>query len=169
MSLAVFASGSGTNFEVIASQIETSVLICDRWCGAIERAKRLKIAYYITKDEIEILEILKNFGINFIALAGYMRIIKKPLLDKYEGCIINIHPSLLPAFPGMNGIKDAFDYGVKITGVTVHYVDSGIDTGKIIAQVPVYIEENDTLETLTEKIHKEEYKIYPKILKELLS
>ena len=168
MKLAVFASGSGTNFEAIAKKIDVEILICDRLCPAIERAKRLEIPYHISKDENEILEILKKRDIQFIALAGYMRLIKNVLLNEYEGRIINIHPSLLPSFPGMTGIKDAFEYGVKITGVTVHYVDSGIDTGRVIAQVPIPIEESDTLEILTEKIHKQEHKLYPKILKELL-
>ena len=175
--LAIFASGNGSNFETIAKEIPVSILVCDNPnAKVIERAERLGIETYIvdTKKskelfETEILEKLKKHNIQFIALAGYMRLIGKTLLNAYENKIVNIHPSLLPSFKGTDGIKQAFEYGVKYTGVTVHYVDNGMDTGKIIAQSIVPIEEKDTIESLSYKIHKEEHILYVKVLKELLT
>ena len=103
-----------------------------------------------------------------VILAGFMKILSPNFISKYEDKIINLHPSLLPSFKGREGIKDAFEYGVKVTGVTVHYVDSGIDTGKIIAQEAVVVEDKDTLETLEEKIHEIEYRLYIEALKMVL-
>ena len=97
-----------------------------------------------------------------------MRIIGKTLLSHYSNRILNIHPSLLPSFPGLRGIKDAYEYGVKVTGVTVHLVDDGVDTGPIIAQEPVMILPEDTLESLEEKIHQTEHRLYPKVLRDVL-
>jgi phosphoribosylglycinamide formyltransferase-1 len=99
--------------------------------------------------------------IDLICLAGYMLLLNNEFIKEYENRIINIHPSLLPSFKGMHGIKDAFEYGVKVTGVTVHFVDSELDHGPIIIQKAVEIGENDTVETLEEKIHKTEHFIYP--------
>ncbi|MCL2610746.1 MAG: phosphoribosylglycinamide formyltransferase [Defluviitaleaceae bacterium] len=174
--LCVFASGNGSNFEAIAKEIPVSLLVCNKPnAKVIDRAEKLGIETYIvdTKKpkeifETEIISKLNEYDIDFIALAGYMRLIGPTLLNAFENKIINIHPTLLPSFVGKDGIKRAFDYGVKITGVTVHYVDSGMDTGKIIAQVAILIEQDDTLETLSEKIHKEEHKLYVKVLKEML-
>ncbi|MCL1924644.1 MAG: phosphoribosylglycinamide formyltransferase [Defluviitaleaceae bacterium] len=174
--LCVFASGSGSNFEAIAREIHVSLLVCDKPKAAvIERAKRLKIPFFLVNTkkpredyEADIIKKLNEHGIQFIALAGYMRLIGETLLNAFENKIVNIHPSLLPSFAGKDGIKQAFDYGVKITGITVHYVDSGIDTGKIIEQAAVEVTNEDTLETLSEKIHKEEHKLYSKVLKNIL-
>ena len=114
---------------------------------------------------LKYIQILKNAGAEWIALAGFMRIVKKNFLDAFPNHVINIHPSLLPLFPGLNSWKQAIDYGVKITGVTVHFVDSGIDTGKIIAQKAVPVMENDTPETLHQRIQVEEHLLYPAVLK----
>jgi phosphoribosylglycinamide formyltransferase-1 len=100
-------------------------------------------------------------------LAGYMRIIGKDLLESFPNKILNIHPSLLPSFPGLHGIKDAYNYGVKITGITIHFVDAGVDTGPIVAQATVAITEEDTLESLEEKIHQLEHHWYPKVIAEI--
>ncbi len=97
-----------------------------------------------------------------------MRILSAEFINFYKNRIINIHPSLLPSFKGRNGIEDAYNYGVKVTGVTVHFVDAGIDTGKIIAQTAVIIEEDETLLSLEEKIHQAEYELYPAALKKVL-
>lgn len=178
MSIAVFASGSGSNFEAIVQYsrnkdwtIPVSLLIVDReYVGAIERAKRLGIPYYVVSPkqfsskvayEQELLRLLKLHHIEWIVLAGYLRIVGDTLLQPFEGKMVNIHPSLLPSFPGLHAIQQAYAYGVKVTGVTVHFVDAGLDTGPILAQQAVEVSEYDTLVTLTEKIHQVEHQIYP--------
>ncbi|WP_246830705.1 phosphoribosylglycinamide formyltransferase [Nosocomiicoccus sp. HMSC059G07] len=180
VNVAVFASGSGSNFENIATSdlpLSIKVLIVDnKDAKAIERAKRLNVPYEIversgkTKEEFEaeILNILKDKNIEYILLAGFMKILSAEFIERYDRKIINIHPSLLPSFKGKNGILDAYNYGVKVSGVTVHYVDSGIDTGEIIDQEPVVLRDDDTLESFEEKIHKAEYKLYIRALKKVL-
>lgn len=181
MEVAVFASGNGSNFEVLATQeyknIHIALLVCNKENAfVIERAKRLNIDYvviphknYKTRDEYElaILKELKKYNIEFIALAGYMRIVGDVLLKEYEGRMINIHPALLPSFKGEHGIEDAYNYGVKIMGVTVHYVSDELDGGKIIDQDCFYVGDM-SLEDAEANIHQIEYKLYPKVLKKLL-
>lgn len=180
VNVAIFASGSGSNFENIATSdlnIDIKVLIVDnKDAKAIERAKRLNVPYQIvertgkTKDQFEqkILDILKQENVEFILLAGFMKILSAAFIEQYDHKIINIHPSLLPSFKGKDGILDAYNYGVKVSGVTVHYVDNGIDTGEIIDQTPVIIEDDDTLESFEDKIHKAEYDLYIRALKKVL-
>lgn len=180
VNVAVFASGSGSNFENIATSdlpLSIKVLIVDnKDAKAIERAKRLNVPYEIversgkTKEEFEaeILNVLKDKNIEYILLAGFMKILSAEFIERYDRKIINIHPSLLPSFKGKNGILDAYNYGVKVSGVTVHYVDSGIDTGEIIDQEPVVLRDDDTLESFEEKIHEAEYKLYIRALKKVL-
>ncbi|MGL4988691.1 MAG: phosphoribosylglycinamide formyltransferase [Cetobacterium sp.] len=183
--IAVFASGNGSNFQRIVDAQKSgeaegyivNTLIVDRENAfAIERAKALNIKYYFvnpkeygSKMEFEekIIEILKKEEIEYIALAGYMRIISPVLLEEYFNKIINIHPAYLPEFPGKDGIGDAFEAGVNKTGVTIHYVDSGVDTGKIIYQERIKIDINSTLEELRKKVHEVEHKIYPMVLTKL--
>lgn len=183
--IAVFASGSGGNFEAIVKKIkegyiencEISLLITDKKnIYVLDRAEKYKIKSktiipieYENKEkyEEEILKCLKENNIDFIVLAGYMRLIGKTLLDFYEGKMINIHPSILPAFKGKDAIQMALDYGVKYTGVSIHWVDSGMDTGKIIEQEVVRVEAGETYDSLSSKIHKIEHKIYPEVLKNL--
>ncbi len=184
MNIAVFASGNGSNFDNIVNQqraknlnYEVKLLICDKeQAYAIKRAEKLNIdcitvpyKNFSNKEqyELHILEILKSYKIQFIVLAGYMRLIGNTLLDNYQNKIINIHPSLLPSFKGKNAIEQAFQYGVKVTGVTVHYVDSGMDTGNIIDQTTVNIKEGYILTDLEKEIHKAEYDIYPRVLDKL--
>ncbi|MNC57716.1 Phosphoribosylglycinamide formyltransferase [compost metagenome] len=107
---------------------------------------------------------LKQRDIGLIVLAGYMRLITPVLLEPYAGRIINIHPSLLPAFAGKDAIGQALDYGVKLTGVTVHFVDGGMDTGPVIAQRSVAVEAGDTAESLAKRIHQVEYELYPEVV-----
>lgn len=180
MNIAVFASGNGSNFEAIAKtkykKIKIKLLITDKedaYC--IERSKRLNIPYFVfpykkfkSKKEYEesILKKLKEEQIDVIVLAGYMRILEETILNAYENKIINIHPSLLPAFKGMNAIEEAYKAKVKIIGITVHYVNSELDGGEIIAQECFKIK-NLTLNETEAKIHKLEHKLYPKVLKEL--
>ncbi|RZV36695.1 MAG: phosphoribosylglycinamide formyltransferase [Candidatus Acidulodesulfobacterium acidiphilum] len=117
--------------------------------------------------EKELESIIRKYNINCIILAGFMKILSKEFVSKFHKKIINIHPSLLPAFKGKDAIKSAFDYGVKYTGVTVHYVTPEVDAGPIICQEVVKIEETDTVESLELKIHDTEHKIYPAALKKI--
>ena len=181
--IVVFASGSGSNFEAIVKQLhgkvcEVALLICDKpGAGCLERASQLGIDMWVTipKDyaskvdyERKIIEKLSQINPQLIVLAGYMRIVGPTLLEHYDGKIINIHPSLLPAFAGKDGIKDALAYGVKLIGVTVHFVDAGIDTGKIIDQDGFKIEAHQSVQEIEEKIHAIEHQLYPKVIEFLL-
>ena len=179
--IAIFASGSGTNFEALVNETykngEIVLLICDKPNAyVIERAKNHNINYFIVElkkfenkeaYETAIVNKLKEEKIDLVLLAGYMKIVDKVLLDAYEGRIINIHPALLPSFKGAHGIKDAYDYGVKIMGVTIHYVNKEVDGGKIIAQDCFHLN-GETLEEAEEKIHAIEHKLFPATLKKLL-
>lgn len=185
MRVAILASGNGSNFEALAHQFQAGLLpgelafvFSDHHDAyVLERAQRLNVrAFSFEVKEFEnkaayekaLLQLLQEQEIDLIVLAGYMRIIGKTLLSHYSNRILNIHPSLLPSFPGLHGIKDAYEYGVKVTGVTVHLVDDGVDTGPIIAQEPVMILPEDTLESLEEKIHQTEHRLYPKVLRDVL-
>ena len=115
--------------------------------------------------ELEIVKVLKEHKVELVCLAGYMRIIGPVLLEHFRGKMINIHPSLLPSFPGLRAQRQALEHGVKVSGVTVHFVDEGCDTGPIIVQNAVPVLENDTEETLSERILEQEHKIYPQAIK----
>ena len=182
MNIAVFASGRGTNFQAIINAVKKglikanlSLLVCDnQGAFAIERAKKAGIKYVLLKKEKfavkkdfenEIIRCLEENSIDLIVLAGFMRMLGPELVNRYKNRILNIHPALLPSFKGKDGIKDAFEYGVKVTGVTVHFVDERMDHGPVVLQFPVEIKEKDTLETLEERIHKIEHKLYPQAIK----
>jgi phosphoribosylglycinamide formyltransferase 1 len=183
--IAVFASGRGSNFSAIARAVKKgklkaniALLISDNpKAPVIAKAKRagVKVALvkredFSTKEDFEarIIQHLKEEKIDLIVLAGFMRILGPELIREYKDRIMNIHPALLPSFKGEHGINDAFDYGVKVTGVTAHLVDEKMDHGPIILQAPVKIEESDTLETLEAKIHTVEHKIYPQAIQLVL-
>lgn len=185
MKIAVFASGNGSNFEAIAKninqgEIEGAIVLVfsDRTDAyVLERAKSLQIPVrsfspkqFANKVEYEreILKELEAKEVELLVLAGYMRLIGPTLLNAYPNRILNIHPALLPEFPGLHGIRDAFEAGVKQTGVTVHYVDNGVDTGPILAQKRVNIEENETLASLELKIHQAEHQLYPEVVQEVI-
>jgi len=179
---AVFASGTGSNFEAMMETedlaCEIVLLVCDKpGANVIEKANKYGVPTFIfdaklyeTKAdyENEILKQLKEYEISWVFLAGYMRIAGPTLLQAYEGRIVNIHPSLLPNFPGIDAIGQAFRAGVQTTGVTVHFIDEGIDTGPIIAQETVAILEKDTEELLKQRIQKVEHELYPKVINQLL-
>lgn len=184
--IAVFASGSGSNFQAILDaiqagtlQAEVCMLVCDKpGAYVLERANKASVPTHVFKPkdypdkaayEKEIIALLEEQGAEFIVLAGYMRLVGPTLLNKYEGKMVNIHPSLLPAFPGMDAIGQAMDAGVEQTGVTVHYVDSGMDTGKVIAQRSVDVVPGETRESLQTKIQKVEHKLYPAVIQSLVS
>ncbi|CAI3314562.1 phosphoribosylglycinamide formyltransferase [Enterococcus cecorum] len=185
MRVAILASGNGSNFEALAHQFQAGLLpgelifvFSDHHNAyVLERARQLNVCAFSfeVKEfankaayEKALLQLLQEQEIDLIVLAGYMRIIGQTLLSHYSNRILNIHPSLLPSFPGLHGIKDAYEYGVKVTGVTVHLVDDGVDTGPIIAQEPVMILPEDSLESLEEKIHQTEHRLYPKVLRDVL-
>jgi phosphoribosylglycinamide formyltransferase-1 len=179
--IGVLGSGKGSNFVAIADAcaagvipVEIAIVLSDVMeAGILARARERKIdAHFIppgkfrTKldDDAEraFVQALLNAKVDLIVLAGFMRVLKGEFLRAFEGRVINVHPSLLPSFPGLEAWKQAFDHGVKVTGCTVHYVDAGVDSGPIIAQQPVAVEDGDTPETLHERIQKAEHELYPK-------
>lgn len=185
MKIAVLGSGSGTNFESIAEYFskpekkglaEVCCVISDvKNAYILERARKRKIpAYYIPcekfktkldpETEEKYVDVMKKHDAELVVLAGFMRIVKKGILLAYPNRVINIHPSLLPSFRGLKAWKQAYDYGVKVSGCTVHFVDEGVDTGPIIAQRVVSVENNDTPETLHQKIQVQEHDVYPKVI-----
>lgn len=182
--IAVFASGSGTNFQALVDAVECdaldvkiTLLVCDKPSAkVIERANKHNIPVFVfsAKDypskaafETEIIKHVQQAGADWIILAGYMRLIGDTLLSAYSGRIVNIHPSLLPNFPGKDAVGQALAAGVKETGVTVHYVDEGMDTGPIIAQQAVQVE-NDTYESLQKKIQAVEHTLYVQTIRDLV-
>ncbi len=182
MNIAIFASGRGTNLEAIIAAVKAgtlkaniSVVVSDvKGCFALTRARNANIKTLIFnpqdfKTRLEFDEaVIKSLGehnIDLIVLAGYMRLISSFFVDKFKNRIMNIHPALLPSFKGTRGIRDALNYGVRVTGVTVHFVDSGLDSGPVILQEAVRIEEGDTEESLAERIHKIEHRIYPEAIR----
>lgn len=182
--IALFASGNGSNVQAMIDAIERNklsatieLLVCDRpGAYVIERAKKAGIEIfafqaktYSSKEEYEevILAKLQQKEIEWIVLAGYMRLIGQVLLTSYENRIINIHPSLLPAFAGKDAVGQAIDYGVKVMGVTVHFVDEGMDTGPIISQRSFNVEDKMERAAIEHEIHQIEHQLYPSTLQKL--
>ena len=183
--LAIFASGSGSNFQAIVDAVKTgrlhaevALLVCDNpGAFCIERAKKAGISAFVFAPkkyaakadyETEIYEKLMDLKIDFIVLAGYMRLIGETLLTPFSGRIVNIHPSLLPSFPGKDAIGQALAAKVQETGVTIHFVDAGMDTGPIMAQQSIPISEFETRESLQARIQEIEHELYPSVLQKLL-
>ena len=172
MRIVVMVSGSGTNLQsildsVAAGDLNATVLAvgADKPCLGIERAEAAGIetflvepASYDTREAWNraLEEKIASYGADYIIFAGFMRIVDAQLVDRFKNRIINTHPALLPSFPGAHGVRDALAHGVKVTGTTVHLVDSGIDTGPILAQVAVDVLDDDTEETLHERIKVKE-------------
>lgn len=183
VNIAVFCSGSGSNFQAIAESVNSgyikntkiALMVTDEpGCVAAKRAKKLGIETFIVEKknykaredfEKPIIDELEKRGIGLIALAGYMRILSASFVKRYKNKILNIHPALLPSFKGTEGIKDALDYGVKVTGPTVHFVDAKMDHGPIVIQGAVEIKSDDTEKTLALRVHEIEHRIYPKAIK----
>ncbi len=184
--IGVLGSGKGSNFRAIAEAIECGeldaevrVVISDvATAGILElarsrgrRAEFVEPGRFKTKLEPEaerrVVELLQSAGAEWVVLAGYMRMIKPPLLAAFPRRIVNIHPSLLPAFPGLEAWRQALASGVRETGCTVHYVDAGMDTGEIIAQRAVPVLPGDTAETLHARIQVAEHALYPEVLASL--
>lgn len=188
IAIAVLGSGHGTNFQALAEAISGGQVDAKIVCvlsnveGAfiLERARRLNVpAEYVSpapfKTKLEglaeqqTIDRLHHYGAELIVLAGFMMIIKPRLLKAFAGRIINIHPSLLPSFPGLEAWKQALAYGVKVTGCTVHYVDAGMDTGSIILQRSVPVLEADTAETLHARIQEQEHLAYPAAVQQVIA
>ena len=186
MRVAVLASGRGSNFQSIIDASKENklpnckielLIVNKKQAYAVERAKKHNIAYKIIESENkkredfdrQILEVLTKNKIEIVVLAGFMRILSKPFITKYKNRIINIHPSLLPLFPGANAHRDVIKSGAKESGCTVHFVDEGVDTGPIIMQKTVAVDKNDSEETLAAKILPLEHQIFPKALHLLTS
>ena len=182
LTLGVLASGRGSNFQSIIDSIESGVLnarvaalITDNpEAYAIERANNHNIEALVIKPRdfsdrdsyySHIAGELKKRGVELVILAGFMRVVGKTLIDHYRNKIMNIHPALLPSFPGLHGQKQAADYSVKISGCTVHFVDEGMDTGPIIVQAAVPAYHDDTEDTLSDRILRQEHKIFPYAIK----
>ena len=181
--IAVFASGSGSNFQAIQEAIlrgeldaQIEIVVTDKPDAfVVKRAEQFNIPVFsfVAKNyeskvryEQEIVELLHSKGVEWIILAGYMRLIGETLLQEYPNRIVNIHPSLLPSFPGKDAIGQAMAHGVKITGVTVHLVDAGMDTGPILSQAAVEVVEDDRAAT-EERIHAIEHELYTTTLQKL--
>ncbi|MCZ8537174.1 phosphoribosylglycinamide formyltransferase [Paenisporosarcina quisquiliarum] len=181
--VAIFASGSGSNFQVITDAASAGELHADivavvtdkPQAFVVERAKTAGVAVvalrpsdFASKVDYEeaILQELKQLEVEWLVLAGYMRLIGDTLLTAYANRIVNIHPSLLPSFPGKDAIGQALAHGVKVTGVTVHYVDAGMDTGPILSQQAVEVVEGNREQT-EHRIHAVEHELYTKTLQQL--
>lgn len=182
MNIAVLCSGSGTNLQAIIDKVRSGyipakialVLSDKKDAFALSRAKKAGIETvvlnskdYKTREDFDrtVIKNLKKRDVVLVVMAGFMRLLSPYFIKEYKNKIINIHPALLPSFKGTHGIKDALDYGVKVTGATVHFVDEHLDHGPIILQSAVKVEDDDTESTLLERVHKEEHKIYPEAVK----
>ena len=186
MNLAVFASGRGSNFSAIAKAIKQNeikaklrILVCDQpQALVIKRTQILGVQVVLVKRqdfssrlnfETAIIQRLKNYKIDLIVLAGFMRLLSPDFVKRYRNRIMNIHPSLLPAFKGCQAIRDAFQARADSTGVTVHFVDKEVDHGPIILQQKIKIRNKDTLASLEKRIHSLEHKLYPQAIKLFVS
>ena len=176
LNIGVLISGRGSNLQaLIDASLNIVVVISDKAeAQGLERARQHKIEavhlnpkQYKDKNtyELEIVKVFQKHHVDLVCLAGYMRIVGPVLLEHFQGKMINVHPALLPSFPGLHAQRQAVEHGVKVSGVTVHFVDEGCDTGPIILQAAVPVMDNDTEETLSARILEQEHKIYPQAVK----
>lgn len=183
MAIGVLVSGNGTNFQAIIDALEAgritngriACLISNKADAyALERAKKHNIPALVLDHrqfpnraayDQALVALLKEHGVQLVVLAGFMRLLSPVMVEAFPHAIMNIHPALLPAFPGLDAQQQALEYGVRYTGCTVHFVDTGTDTGPIILQAVVPILADDTLETLSDRIHGEEHRIYPEAVR----
>ncbi|SDI89136.1 phosphoribosylglycinamide formyltransferase [Natribacillus halophilus] len=185
MRLAMFASGTGSNVEAILQAVRSGTLEAEPAlvfsdqpeAPVLEKARDYGIDTHTFKPrdfaskqhyEEELLQLLKQYHVDWVALAGYMRLLGPTLVTAYDQRIVNIHPSLLPAFPGLDAIGQALEAEVNETGVTIHYVDDGMDTGAVIRQETVPIAEGDMKDSLAKKVQSVEHRLYPQTLQQLL-
>ena len=184
LAFGVLVSGNGTNLQAILDAVSAGSLAARVACVisnradamALERASRAGVpALAIRHQTFEsreafdraIVAALREHGVDWVVLAGFMRVLTPELLRAFPGRVVNIHPSLLPAFPGVNAQRQAFEHGVKVTGCTVHFVDEGVDSGPIIAQRAVEIRPSDTVATLSERIHVAEHELFVNVLRDI--
>tara|TARA_B100001250_G_scaffold55358_1_gene42792 strand:- start:914 stop:1462 length:549 start_codon:yes stop_codon:yes gene_type:complete len=173
MRLGVLCSGNGTNFEnILRSCWEDEVVLMihnKKDCGAAKRANKFGIphCYIKHKDEEQIIQLMQAWRVDLIVLAGYMQVISPEFVKAFPNRIINLHPSLLPKYKGLHAIEQALESGDTETGCTVHYVNDELDSGEVILQLKVPIEPNDTVETLTPKIQRQEYAILPAAIQQV--
>lgn len=180
--IGVLVSGSGTNLQAIIDRIEAGDINSKIACVisnnpdayALTRAANHGIPVVVHKNtgflnrkeyDAATVAILRSYDVNIVVLAGFMRILSDVMVSAYPNSIVNIHPALLPSFPGLHAQKQALDYGVRFSGCTVHFVDGGTDTGPIILQAVVPVEQNDSEATLSARIQKEEHRIFPEAIK----
>ena len=183
--LAVLASGNGTNLQAILDQVESGtlkasvrVVISDKKDAfALQRAKNAGVEgftlfpkSYASREahDLALVQLLRERSIDWVILAGYMRILTSTFVRPYWGKIVNLHPALLPNYPGIDAIERAFKAGEKEVGVTVHFVDEGVDTGMVIAQEKIDVREGESLESLTQRVHEVEHRIFPQAIELVL-
>lgn len=181
LKLGVLISGNGSNLQSIIDHIEKGslqavikiVISNNPDAYGLSRAKKHGIPFVVLKNgnfknkedfDAELVKVLKDNGVELVILAGFMRIISPDFIKAFSGKIMNIHPALLPSFPGLHGQRQAVEYGVKFSGCTVHFVNEGVDTGPIIIQSAVPVLDDDTEDTLAARILKEEHRIYPQAI-----
>lgn len=182
LKVAVLVSGNGSNLQAIVDRIEAGEINARISCVvsnnpnayALARAAKHGISTVILEKRLygkrseydtALVEILKNHDIELVVLAGFMQILTDVMVDAFPYAIMNIHPALLPAFPGLNAQKQALDYGVRFSGCTVHFVDHGTDTGPIILQAVVPVMQDDTVDVLSKRIQKEEHRVFPEAIR----
>ncbi|MDY0384429.1 phosphoribosylglycinamide formyltransferase [Trichlorobacter sp.] len=183
IAIGVLVSGNGSNFQAIVDALEAgritngriACLISNKADAyALERAKKHNIPALVLDHkqfpnraayDQALVALLKEHGVQLVILAGFMRLLSPVMVEAFPHAMMNIHPALLPAFPGLDAQQQALEYGVRYTGCTVHFVDTGTDTGPIILQAVVPILADDTLETLSDRIHGEEHRIYPEAVR----
>ncbi len=180
--IAVLGSGEGTNLSAIVGHVRIKNLAAGIFAisdvensGFLRRAKSYGIPNELIdrklgrqRQESLLLKRLKELSPDLVVLAGYMRILPPAVVEAFRGKMINLHPALLPAFKGAHAIEDALSAGVRWTGVTVHFVDVEVDSGRIIAQMPVPVLEGDTADTLRERIHRAEHAMYPEVVEKII-
>jgi phosphoribosylglycinamide formyltransferase-1 len=179
----VLASGSGTNLQALIDdelvRPHIRIVVSDRpGCGSLERAGRAGIGHAVSywsdfpdRDSFSshLADLVEDAGAKGVVLAGFMRILSRGFVERFPGRILNVHPSLLPAFPGAAAVESALRHGVTVTGVTVHFVEEEVDAGPIVAQRPVKVMPDDTVETLHARIQAEEHRLYPQVVRALIS
>jgi phosphoribosylglycinamide formyltransferase 1 len=179
--LGVLASGGGTNFQAILDAIaagtldaRVAVLISNvAGAGAVERARAAEVEAVVIEHgpfadrrafDRAVVDVLRSRGVELVVMAGFMRLVTEVLLDAFPWRIVNVHPALLPAFPGVRAQKQALDYGVRVTGCTVHFVDRGADTGPVVAQAAVPVLDGDDEESLRTRILAREHELLPRVI-----
>jgi len=174
--IGVLASGAGSNLEaILAAGLSVAVVVVDRPCPATELAEAAGVPWDLVEwggDRLDfthrVVDALEGHGVELVAMAGFMRILEKPIFDAFPGRVLNTHPALLPSFRGAHAVEDALAAGVKITGVTIHVAVPEVDAGPIVAQEAVPVLEGDTVDTLHERIKAVEHRLYPDTIKRFM-